>query len=148
MLLFLAAFGAYAVWCARPFYMRPKIVFESAIPQDVEAMARRELGGTSGFGPESFSFERYWELLRQPFNGPDPVIVNSLGGDNFLMATHPAHPFTAIEIWRTEDGWDKPQVSKEIPRLPSHRRSSPPLTPEEWERVQRTSPLPDVYSTD
>ena len=57
----------YLVWCARPFFMRPKLAFDSDVSRQEQIMIEDWYAGGSGPTPMEFSWPHFLSLLQDPW---------------------------------------------------------------------------------
>ena len=57
----------YICWAARPFLIRPSMEFSSDMPAKEKKIVNDWIKETGGYGPESFNWGRYLNLLIHPY---------------------------------------------------------------------------------
>lgn len=98
--------AAYAGWCGRTFYLKPREFSGdvAGIPEEVMAVVREWNATQKAFGPTPFEWSYFLWLLQHPYESePDliPMIMN--GGYHDIV--HPGagrHP-EVIGVWVEED---------------------------------------------
>lgn len=63
---------AYLLWAARPFLIKPDIVFDPAMPAKERKIVSDWVKESGGYGSERFRWSRYIHLLMRPYE--DAVI--------------------------------------------------------------------------
>jgi len=109
---FILLVAAWCAWCARPFYVRPQLVFYSDPPPAGKAMIESWFRSSGHFGCQAFDFGDYLGYLGRPYEEHvDKITVNRLEKENYLLQRNA--PRTAVvRFWfnPVEKEWQGPHI--------------------------------------
>ena len=132
----------YLIWCARVFWMLPRIGLSPGIPNQAMKEISAWHEAKRYFGPEPFRWNRYFEILKSPRQGVPKFVSVRRVTDRLLIATHPAKLGFAARFFRASDDW----TSIDVATGPAFERGQPELSDTEKKKLLMS--LPDVLSTD
>ena len=95
----LLCIAAYLLWAARPFLIRPGIVFEDNVPYKEREIVKSWVKESGGYGPERFRWDKYLHLLMRPYDdGVVPAVVEFYERDSYtpehvVVIKHPYKPY-------------------------------------------------------
>lgn len=117
---FIVLNGVWFAWSARPFWVRPPVIYGPTVPSDVRNVAEQWLRDNPYYGRSgSFDLQRYFGYLWKPYEAEvEPIIVDFWAFDQDLLTIrrkrgrqiigfhrHPVHGLA-----QQNNGWYGPSI--------------------------------------